>query len=206
MNPYIFRYKSISISWFMALALISIILAYLLVRSSKNKLNKDKLENIYFSLIVIGFIGARVSYVLFNFDAYKDNLSYIFKLTHFNLNLAGGVFIVLIGLLIIARLQKISFYTLLEIYIIPFYIAMSIGVWTMYFDGMLIGKPYKGIFALNYLGSSRHMVALYLSVLFIFGTIFQLSIIKKIKNKYRTILSLVFILALYYFLKIGLTY
>lgn len=207
MNPYIFRYKSISVSWFMALILISILLSYILVKNTKNKLdiNKDKLENTYFLLIVIGFIGARLSYILFNFDAYRDNLSYVLKLTHFNLSLAGGVFFALIGLLIICRFQKISFYTLLGIYVVPFYIAMSIGVWTMYFDGMLVGKPYQGIFAINYLGNSRHMVSLYLSVLFIFGAIFQLSTTKRIKSKYKSILLLVVIIVLYYFLKIGLT-
>lgn len=208
MNPYIFRYKSISVSWFMALALISILLAYVLVKNTKHKLdiNNDKLENTYFLLVVIGFIGARLSYVLFNFESYKDNLSYVFKLTHFNLNLAGGVFFALIGLLVIARLQKISFFTLLEVLVAPFYLSMSIGVWVMYFDGMLVGKPYQGIFALNYLGNNRHIVALYLSVLFIFGVIFQLSIIKRFKNKYKSIILLVFVLGLYYFLKIGLTY
>ena len=207
MNPYIFRFKSISVSWFIVLTLISIFLGLITVKTLKDKVNlsKSKLEDIYFILIFTGFIGARLSYVLLNFEAYNQNLSDIFKLTHFNLNLAGGVFFALAGLFIISKMQKISLYSLLEIYIIPFYLSMSIGVWSMFFNGMIVGREYEGFLSLKYLGKQRHMVVMYLSIMFILGIILQLTVLKKIKIKYKTPLLLLLILVCYYFIKIFFT-
>lgn len=208
MNPYIFRYNSIAISWFMVLTVVSIVLGYLIIISLRNKsnINKSKLEDIYFILIVIGFIGARLSYVLLNFEAYKDNLHYVFKLTHYNLNLVGGIFFALIGLLLISKMQKLPFYSLLEIYIIPFYLSMSIGVWTMFFDGRLIGKAYEGLLALKYFGKNRHVVVLYLSSIFILGLVLQLAKSERIKSKYKTSFLLLLTLGCYYLIKSNFTY
>ncbi len=207
MNPYIFRFKSISVSWFIVLTLISIFLGLITVKTLKDKVNlsKSKLEDIYFILIFTGFIGARLSYVLLNLESYNQNLSDIFKLTHFNLNLAGGVFFSLAGLFIISKMQKISLYSLLEIYIIPFYLSMSIGVWSMFFNGMIIGREYGGFLSLKYLGKQRHMVVMYLSIMFILGIMLQLTVLKRIKIKYKTPLLLLLILVCYYFIKIFFT-
>ncbi len=204
MNPYFILYKSIGITWFMVVTVVAIVLSYIMIKNNEtiSSLNKNKKEDIFFILIILGFIGARLGYVILNFVIYRDNLYDIFKLYHFNLNLAGAVALSLLGLYVISKKEKLSFNELLRVYIIPFYFSMSIGIWVMFFDGLLVGKEYMGILSFNYLGADRHIVSLYLSILFLIGLIIELLGLKKTRNKYNTVIVLIFVLIIYYSIKV----
>lgn len=210
MSPYIFTYKAIGITWFVFLAIVTTIVSYIIIKvlDKKSEFEGNLIEDTFFLLITVGFIGSRLTYVLLNLDMYKNDFLYIFKLSHFNLNLGGGIAFSLIALWIVSKRKSVEFYKLTNIFAIPLYLSLSIGVWTMFFDGLLLGKEYRGILSINYLGANRHMVILYLSILFIVSMIWEFKNFKKIKEnyKYSSVIVLFLVVIIYYLIKYVFAY
>lgn len=204
MHPYFFTYKSIGITWFTVLALIGIIGGYLITKNLGKEYVSDekKLEDLFATLLIIGFVGARLTYVFLHRDIYKDNISYIIKLSHMNLNLVGGLLFGMGALLMMAKRYGITFHQLFKVYVVPFYFSMTIGVWSMFFDGVLIGKAYEGLFSMYYMGTRRHPIALYLSVLFLMGILSESIRWKHTLRKYLHYITFILIVLLYYWIKI----
>lgn len=190
MKPFFLQYKSITISWFMAFAIVLVGISSFIVRAMAKEygVDKEKVEDIFFTLTIGGFIGARISYVLTHFNLYKDNISLIFKISHYNLSLIGGIIIGVLILLILSKSYSMDFYQLLEIFTIPLYFSMSIGIWLVIFDKFLI--PFNI--------SNNPIKILYISIIFLLGMVVQLFFSKKKENKYITIIILSTVIFLYY--------
>ena len=150
--------------------------------------DKKKIEDIYFILIISGFIGARLSYVLMNLGLYKGNIGAIFKLTHYNLSLTGGLIVGLLTLLILSKKFKIDFNKLLKIFVIAFYFSMAIGIWLVIFDKFMVSLKI----------SNNPIKVLSISIIFLLGMIGELVLGKKIENKYLTPIILAVTMGLYY--------
>lgn len=193
MKPFFLAYKSITITWFMFLTIISIIISNFIVNilGKEYEEDKSKIENIFIALVIIGFAGARLSYALINFHLYKDNIFSIFKMSHYNLSLIGGIMFSLLALVIFSDKYKISFTKLLRTFVIPFYFSMAIGIWALMFDRLLLPS--------NYMKNSPLSI-LYLSLLFVLGMILELILQKRTNDKYITPIILGIVVLLYYIL------
>ena len=187
MRPFFFSYKSITITWSMLLIIVSVLISYLIVKLFSNEKDEDKskIEDIFIWLLATGFVGARLSYVLMNMNLYKDNMTAIFKISYYNLSLVGGIVSGLLLLIIISKKYNIKFEKLLEIFTVPFYFSMSIGAWLPVFDRTLIASKNSQSEALN------------LSTLFLLAMIIELTLFKKLNNKYLRLLSLALIIFIY---------
>ena len=78
--------------------IIAIILAD--KESKKFKFDKDFIFDLAFWVIIFGICGARLYYVIFNFDLYKGDLLGIFKVWNGGLAIHGGIIAGLITLLV----------------------------------------------------------------------------------------------------------
>lgn len=192
MRPFFLSYKSISISWFMFFAFVLVSISYLIVNllSKEYGEDKEKIEDIFFSLLISGFIGARLSYALMNFDLYKDNILSIFTLSRYNLSLIGGLVFGLIALIILSKKHDIEFQSLLKIFVIAFYFSMAVGIWLVIFDRLLL--PFRI--------SNNPIKILYISLTFLLAMIVELIVSRKIKYKYTTAIILAITMFLYYML------
>ena len=56
--------------------------------------------------IIFGIIGARIYYVVFAWDMYKDNLLEIFNTRHGGLAIYGGVIAAVITVFVVARVKN----------------------------------------------------------------------------------------------------
>lgn len=190
MKPFFLKYKSITITWFMAFAIglvgLSSFISNLMAKEYGE--DKKKVEDIYFTLILTGFIGARLSYVLMNLGLYKGNVRSILSLSHYNLSLTGGLIFGLLTLVILARKYEIEFNKLLKVFVIPFYFSMAIGIWVVVFDKFLVSLKI----------SNNPMKVLSLSIIFLLGMIGELVLGKKIEHKYLTPIILAVTMGLYY--------
>ena len=149
--------------------------------------DKKEIDDIFFILILIGFIGARLSYALMNIGLYKNNIFNIFKVSESNLSLVGGLIFGLVALGILSKKYKVKFDNLLKIFVIPFYFSMSIGIWVVVFNKFLL--PISITSNLIKVGS--------ISIVFLIGMILELMIPKTEKFKYITPIILAVVMALY---------
>ena len=98
----------------------------------------DLLDYMIFALPA-AIIGARLYYVIFNFDVYRDNLLSVFHYWEGGLAVYGGVLGGAIAILIVARVKKQKVLKIVD-FVIP-YVALSqgIGRWGNFFNQEAFG-------------------------------------------------------------------
>ena len=64
--------------------------------------------------IIFAIIGARIYYVIFQWENYKDNLLQIFNLRAGGLAIYGGVIAAILTLIVFTRVRKISFFSMAD--------------------------------------------------------------------------------------------
>lgn len=191
MKPYFLAFKSLTITWFMFFTFICIISSSIIVNILAKKFKEDKniIEDIFIITLILGFVGARLSYALVNFDLYKDNIFSILKISHYNLSLIGGIVFGLITLRILSYKYEISFYRLLRIFVISFYFSIGVMAWLNKFDILFLSFYYI---------KSTNIEILFLILLSVLGIILEMILPKKTNNKYMSIIILFGVIAIYY--------
>ena len=187
MKPTFFSFKSISISWFMALTVLAILVSYLLLKlisknDIQNKDNKEKLEDVFFWVVIGGFIGARIMYVILHLSSFIESPISIIKITHYNLSLIGGVIGGTLIILILSKKHSINFYKLLDIFSILFFFSMAIGVWNFLFDIFMLSS--------SNLGNSNIRITM-MSLLFLIVGAIQIMTRGKFRFKYFSLVILI---------------
>ena len=199
MRPIFFSFKSINITWFMALALLAVFVSYILLKvlSKDKKEDKEKLENIFFITFISGFISARFIYVLLNMDRFISSPTAIIKISHYNLSLIGGVLGGLLALFISAKKYRMEFLKLLDKFSILFYISMTIGVWNFLFDRFLLKSS-------NFGNDSIRVIVM--SLLFALAALLQTSLGRKYEKKHISLALLSTVMIIYHIIKGGLIF
>ncbi|MCF6464664.1 prolipoprotein diacylglyceryl transferase family protein [Clostridium sp. Cult2] len=191
MRPFFFTYKSINITWFMTFAIILASISYVIagILAKEYEEDKNKIEDIFMILLIVVFIGARLIYAIINIQSYKGNIFSIFKISHYNLSLLGGIIFGLLALLLLSKKYKVEFNKLFRIFVVPFYFSMAVGIWVLMFDRLLFSSTH-----LNNIPTS----IISASLLFLMGMILELVLSKKFNNKYISSVILVVVMFLYY--------
>lgn len=137
MNPILFEIGPITIYWYSVMIFLAFLVGgTLALREAKKwKINEDFMINLFFYLIPIAIIGARLYYVLFNLDYYTLNKLAIFKIWEGGLAIHGGIIAGLIFVLIYAKKYKVNWIRLLDILVVSLAIGQSIGRWGNFFNG-----------------------------------------------------------------------
>jgi phosphatidylglycerol:prolipoprotein diacylglycerol transferase len=151
MNSTLLELGFIEIKWYSFFIFLGIIVAFIFIKkeSIKKDLKTDNLIDILFYGIIIGIIGARLYYVLFNLNYYLTNPKEIIEIWNGGLAIHGGVIATLIFLIIYTKKKKINLFLLLDILVVGVIIAQSIGRWGNFFNS----EAYGGITTLAHLHS-----------------------------------------------------
>ncbi len=136
MNPFMFTIGNIGIRWYSVLILIGIVIAYVLAHGESKKFNLPKgfLSDLAFWVILIGIIGARIWYVIFNFGLYKNDLLEIFAVWHGGLAIHGGLIGGLVALIVYCKKSGVSILRMTDIVVPSILIAQAIGRWGNFFN------------------------------------------------------------------------
>ena len=125
-----------------ALLIVGAIIVAILLCTREEKrlgLEKDLTIEMVLWLVPAAVIGARLYYVAFQWDLYKDNLLAIFQIWNGGLAIYGGVIGGAIAAFFFARKKKIAF-SLLADFVAPVLIlGQAIGRWGNYFNGEAYG-------------------------------------------------------------------
>lgn len=99
--------------------------------------------------IVFSVIGARLYYVIFSWDAYKDNLLEVFNLRHGGLAIYGGVIGGFLTLFIFSRLKKQSFFAMVDAGVFGLLLGQIIGRWGNFMNRECFGGYTDSLLAMR---------------------------------------------------------
>ncbi len=111
--------------------------------------DKKIVKDLFFPLVVFGFIGARLYHVLNEFPFYLKHPALIPAISNGGLAIHGGLIAGALYLWRYARKQSISFLKLADILMPALLLGQAIGRWGNFFNQELFGAPTKlpwGIF------------------------------------------------------------
>lgn len=99
--------------------------------------------------IIFGVIGARIYFVIFSWDMYKDNLLEIFNTRHGGLAIYGGVIAAVITVFVVAHVKKIPVGLMLDTGGCGLITGQMIGRWGNFFNREAFGEYTDGLFAMR---------------------------------------------------------
>lgn len=99
--------------------------------------------------IIFGLIGARLYYVIFSWDLYKDDLLSILNTRNGGMAIYGGVIAGFLTLFIFCRIKKISYFTMIDIFVPGLALGQAIGRWGNFFNREAFGQYTDGLFAMR---------------------------------------------------------
>ena len=99
--------------------------------------------------IICAIIGARTYYVIFEWDAYKDDLLQIFNLRAGGLAIYGGVIGAVLSLLIFAWRRKQPFFSLADTGVLGLVLGQIIGRWGNFFSCEAFGGYTDSLLAMR---------------------------------------------------------
>ncbi|MCF0137380.1 MAG: prolipoprotein diacylglyceryl transferase [Oscillospiraceae bacterium] len=129
---------------------------YCAKRASKFGLTEDNLYDFLLWAIPLCVIGARLYFVAFKWDFYRDNLSDIINIREGGLAIYGGVLMGILVALLWSRAKKIPFFALADLASFGLLIGQAIGRWGNFMNREAFGAQ-TDIFCrmgLNYPGDA----------------------------------------------------
>ncbi len=166
MNP-IIDLGFISIHWYSIILFIGIIVgAQIVIQEAKKRgFQEDFMINLLFLVVLFGILGARLYFVIFNFDYYQNNILEIFQFWQGGLAIHGGIIAGLICILVYCYKKKVNVLKILDILVVGLIIAQAIGRWGNFFNGEAHGPATT----LAYL-ESLHLPEFIINGMYINGT------------------------------------
>ena len=143
MNPVAINLFGIKIMWygiFIAIGVLVAILFSYFILKKENNFNEDYFLNGIMITFLVGFIGARLWFVLFSLSAF-NNLWDIINTRNGGLAFHGGIIFGVIAFVLYARIKKIDIPRYLDIVSISVLFAQGLGRWGNFFNQEAHGGP-----------------------------------------------------------------
>ena len=143
MDPIAFTLFGITVRWYGIFIACAVILGTVLaLREAKRKdIKEDTIIDLLLFAIPAAIIGARLYYVIFSWDNYKDNLMEILNLRAGGLAIHGAIIGGVIVALIFSKAKNISFWKIGDIVAPSLILGQAIGRWGNYANQEAHGGP-----------------------------------------------------------------
>lgn len=99
--------------------------------------------------VIAGIVGARLYYVIFSWDMYKDNLLDIFNLREGGLAIYGGVIAAVISVLVLAKVKHLSAPQIFDTIAMALLNGQMLGRWGNFFNREAFGGYTDILFAMR---------------------------------------------------------
>ena len=127
--------------------LVGILMAVREAKRTKQNVN-DYMDLALFG-IIFAIIGARLYYVIFEWDYYKENLLQIFNLRAGGLAIYGGVIAGAIAMIVYTRVKKVSFFSMADTGVLGLVTGQIIGRWGNFFNCEAFGGYTDSLLAMR---------------------------------------------------------
>lgn len=174
MGPVAFKIFGIEVMWYGLLIAAGVVIGTLLaLKEAKRKgLEEDVIIDMLLFAIPGAILGARIYYVIFSWDMYKNNLMEILNIRGGGLAIHGVIIGGVIVVIIFAKIRKQSFWKLGDIVAPSLILGQAIGRWGNFANQEAHGGPTNLPWGIMINGVKVHPTFLYESIwnflLFIF--------------------------------------
>jgi len=126
-----FTVGPLTIYWYGIIVVSGIILAiaYAMHRSREFGIDPDKLLDVAMYSVIAGIVGARIYYVAFTWDYYKEHLNEIVQIWNGGIAFYGGIIGALVCAFLLCKLWKIPFISATDIALPCVLLGQGIGRW-----------------------------------------------------------------------------
>ena len=196
MDKVLFSIGPITIYWYSVTMLLAVLTGiYLATKESKNQGMSSFISDLTTYIIIFGIIGARLYYVIFNFDNYKNDLLSIFRIWEGGIAIYGAVIGGFLAIVYLAKKRGQSIIKTTDIITPGLLLSQAIGRWGNFFNGEAHGTevslsfleslhlPQFIINGMNIDGTYYHPTFLYESIWCLIGFLILLIIRKLTKRK-----------------------
>ena len=128
------------------------ILAGILIAALEARRTKQNPEDYYdlaIYAVIFAIIGARIYYVIFSWEMYKDNLLSIFNIRQGGLAIYGGVIAAVVTVFVFARIKRLSAPLLLDTAGLGLVAGQMIGRWGNFFNREAFGEYTDSLLAMR---------------------------------------------------------
>ncbi|SHE81031.1 phosphatidylglycerol:prolipoprotein diacylglycerol transferase [Marinitoga hydrogenitolerans DSM 16785] len=146
LNPILITLGPLEIRWYGLLIASGIFISFYLANDTAKKwgISEDDLSNAVVIGIFFSIIGARLYYVVFNWDIYSKMPSEIYKIWHGGMAIHGGILGALLSVFLYTKLKKnvtFNFLTGLDLlaHVLP--LGQAIGRWGNFVNYEAYGAP-----------------------------------------------------------------
>lgn len=149
--PQGFTVFGIQIMWYGVLVALGMIagITTALRQAKKEHIDTELIWDFAIPAILFGVIGARIYYVVFFWEMYRDDPLSVFNVRAGGLAIYGGVIASILTCFVFTKIKKISFLKFLDVCIPGLIIGQVIGRWGNFVNREVFGRYTDGLFAMR---------------------------------------------------------
>lgn len=146
-----FRVFGFEIAFYGCTIAIAIFAGYLLAarEAKRTGQNPEDYLDLLLWAVVFALVGARLYYVIFSWEHYKDNLLSIFNLRQGGLAIYGGIIGAFITVYVFCKKKKLRFTQMLDTACVGLVAGQIIGRWGNFFNREAFGEYTDGLLAMQ---------------------------------------------------------
>lgn len=201
MDRVLFSLGNIKIYWYSVIMLISVLVGmFLALREAKRQGMYNFISDLITYIIVYGIIGARIYYVLFNFESYRYDLLSIFKIWEGGIAIYGAIIGGFIAIVWLSKKREKSIIKTTDIIVPGLILAQAIGRWGNFFNseahGEIVSLEFlRSIHLPNFIINGMYINGNYYNPTFLYESIwcflgfFALILIRKFTKRKKGIMT-----------------
>ena len=130
---------------------VAVICGYLMAAkvAKKTGQNPDTYFDFAIYAVILSIIGARIYYVIFQWDYYKNHLLSIFNLREGGLAIYGGMIVAFITVFVYSKIKKLNPFRLMDTALPGLILGQAIGRWGNFFNREAFGDYTNNLFAMQ---------------------------------------------------------
>lgn len=165
-NPVAFELFGIEIMWYGILIALGVLIGTLLAMRESRRIGfrEEDLIDLLIFAIPSAIIGARLYYVIFNFDYYKGNLMEMINIRGGGLAIHGGLIAAVLVGGIFCKVRKVKFWQIADITAPSIVLAQAVGRWGNFINQEAYGVETDLPWGIEVAGKIVHPTFLYESL------------------------------------------
>ncbi len=149
-DPVAFTVFGVEVYWYGLIIVTGVMAGLLIARYRAKQLGQDPeiYSDFLIYALVCSIIGARLYYVVFAWDSYKDNLMDIFAFRQGGLAIYGGVIGAIVSLAVYTKVKKLNFWLMADTAAPGLALGQVIGRFGNFMNMEAFGGPSDSLFAM----------------------------------------------------------